>query len=151
MITYEEFIILKEKLENNEISLEKVKEICSENLEENKKSWNTKDWKERRKQVIKDSCEQCGIKEDLVLKNYSIPKKFANYYFDSYMHFYNILREENECNFDNLASKEDIENYINKTLVNYLRCVLNVMGIIIQEEENRILFVIDVNMSLMNL
>jgi len=113
MITYEEFINLREKLNKGEISPENIKEICSANLEDNIRSWHTKDWKERRKQIIKDTCEQCGRKEDLVLKNFSIPKKFSNYYFDSYMHFYNILREENEYNFDSLASKEDIENYIN--------------------------------------
>jgi hypothetical protein len=79
MMTYAETIDLKEKLEKGEISIDEAKEVCFANVKENQRSWHTKDWKERRKEVIKDKCEICGSKETLTLQHLSHPKKYYEY------------------------------------------------------------------------
>jgi hypothetical protein len=115
MMTLEEIIELKQKLERDSISTDKAKEYFFNNMEMNKKSWHTKDWKERRKQVIKDKCEQCGGSEILTLQNLSKPEKFNKYYLNAYMHFHSIFDSENTMNFEDLISKNDILNYIDAT------------------------------------
>jgi len=50
---------LYHKIEENEISLEIVKEQLFE--KRNVVSWHEKDWSERRKNFLKSKCEQCGI------------------------------------------------------------------------------------------
>ena len=50
-MTYEEILLLREKLTNDEISSEKAKELY---FAEKQLSWQTKDWKERRDKIIKD-------------------------------------------------------------------------------------------------
>jgi ribosomal protein S27AE len=115
MMTYAETIDLREKLEKDEISLDKAKEMCIADVEENKRSWHTKDWKERRKQVIKDKCEQCGSTVNLTLQHQSHPDKYSKYYLDAYIHFHDIFINENSNNFNNLVTKEDILYYIDNT------------------------------------
>ena len=115
MMTYAENINLREKLENDEISLDKAKEMCMADAKENKRSWHTKDWKERKNQIIKDKCEQCGSTEILTLQHLSHPEKYDKYYLEAYMHFCNLFIEENSSNFDDLVTKEDILNYIDNT------------------------------------
>jgi hypothetical protein len=115
MITYEEIIELRKKLDKDEISVDEVKNnyFTDENM--SKKSWQTKDWRERRKQVIKDKCEQCGETENLTLYHPSIPEKYDKYYLNAYMYFNELFFEENENNFTGLITKEDILNYIENT------------------------------------
>ena len=79
MLTYNELIELKEKLDNGEISLEYAKELYWNDFEEGKRAWHTKDWKERRGEVIKDKCEICGSKETLTLQHLSHPQKYSDY------------------------------------------------------------------------
>jgi len=113
MMTYAETIELREKLENNAISPGKAREIYFADTKEGKRSWHTKDWKDRRNLIIKEKCEQCGGTENLVLQHLSHPEKYDEYYQKAYWHFYYIFTEEK---FDILVAKEDIENYIsNKT------------------------------------
>jgi len=76
-MTYEETIGLKEKLLKNEILLEKAKELYFADTD--KKSWQTKDWRERRDKIIKDKCEICGSVEILTLQHRSHPKKYFEY------------------------------------------------------------------------
>jgi hypothetical protein len=79
MLTYNELIELREKLINGEISLELAKELFRNNYKEGSRAWHTKDWKERRNQVIKGKCEICGGKETLTLQHLSHPKKYYEY------------------------------------------------------------------------
>ncbi|MEZ4777055.1 MAG: hypothetical protein R3D00_28020 [Bacteroidia bacterium] len=79
MLTYNELIELRKKLTNGEITQELAKEIYCKDHEEGKRSWHTKDWKERRSGVIKDKCEICGSKETLTLQHRSHPKKYNDF------------------------------------------------------------------------
>ncbi|MCL2098431.1 MAG: hypothetical protein FWH23_06700 [Bacteroidales bacterium] len=79
MLTYNELIELRAKLANGEIALELAKEIYWKKHKEGKRSWHSKDWKERRSDVIKDKCEICGSKETLTLQHLSHPQKYNDY------------------------------------------------------------------------
>ena len=116
MMTYDEIIILKQKLEIDEISTDKAKEIYFGNLGKNIKSWHSNDWKERREYKIKDKCEQCGGIEVLTLQHLSHPKKFEQYYKNSYLYFNGIFNENELNDINIIIEKEDIENYISNTM-----------------------------------
>jgi len=60
MLTYNELIELRNKLENCEIRLELAKTQFWGDLKEGQRSWNTKDWQERRIRFLKDKCEICS-------------------------------------------------------------------------------------------
>lgn len=79
MLTYIERIELRDKLAKGEIGIESALEHYWKDFEEGKKSWHTKDWKERRAKFIKDSCQVCNSKETLTLQHLSHPRKFAEY------------------------------------------------------------------------
>lgn len=79
MLTYKEVTELREKLNSGEITPELAKEIFWKDYKEGKRAWHTKDWKERRKNIIKDKCEICGSKETLTLQHFSHPKKYYDY------------------------------------------------------------------------
>lgn len=79
MLTYSEVIALRDKLENNEIDLESAQAQYWIDFKEGQKSWETKDWKERRAKIIKDKCEICGSKDTLTLQHLSHPKKYSEY------------------------------------------------------------------------
>ncbi|GGH16841.1 hypothetical protein [Mucilaginibacter phyllosphaerae] len=79
MLTYNELIELKEKLANGDVTLEYAKELYWNDFEEGKRAWHTKDWKERRAEVIKDKCEICNSKETLTLQHLSHPLKYGDY------------------------------------------------------------------------
>lgn len=71
MLTYNELIELRKKLTNGEITQKIAKDIYWKDHEEGKRSWHTKDWKERRSKVIKDKCEICGSNQTLTLQHLS--------------------------------------------------------------------------------
>lgn len=79
MLTYNELIGLREKLANGLITQELAKQIYWNEHKDGKRSWHTKDWKERRSEYIKDKCEICGSKETLTLQHLSHPKKYNDY------------------------------------------------------------------------
>jgi hypothetical protein len=79
MLTYKELIELREKLSKGEITQNFAKELYWRDYKEGKRAWHTKDWKERRNEVIKDRCEICGSKETLTLQHLSHPKKYYDY------------------------------------------------------------------------
>lgn len=76
MLTLQDFKDLKEDLLNNKKSLDEIANILRNNIDKNKRSWHTKDWKERRKSIIKDYCEICNSTEHLTLQHQSHPQKF---------------------------------------------------------------------------
>ncbi len=74
MLTYYELIELRDKLTNEDISLEHAKIFWSK-FNEGEKAWHSKDWKDRRTKVLKDKCEICGSRETLTLQHLSHPPK----------------------------------------------------------------------------
>ena len=79
MLTFNEVIELRDKLANGKIDLASAQEKYWKDFKDGQKSWQTKDWKERRAEIIKDKCEICGSKETLTLQHRSHPKKYAEY------------------------------------------------------------------------
>ena len=79
MLTYHDLIELRNKLANGETTLERAEELFWKDYKEDKRSWHTKDWEERRAKVIKDKCEICGSKETLTLQHLSHTKKYNEY------------------------------------------------------------------------
>ena len=79
MLTLSEIIHLKENLLLGQMTLESATELYWNNYEKGKRSWHTKDWKERRNKIIKDSCEICDGTEILTLQHLSRPKKLKEY------------------------------------------------------------------------
>jgi hypothetical protein len=71
--------MLRDKLANGEISLEFAQAEYWRNFKKGQKSWETKDWKERRSKVIKDQCEICGSKDTLTLQHHSHPRKYTEF------------------------------------------------------------------------
>lgn len=79
MLTYNELIELRGKLANDLITQEFAKQIYWNEHKDGERSWHTKDWKERRSEIIKDKCEICGSKETLTLQHLSHPRKYNDY------------------------------------------------------------------------
>lgn len=79
MLTYNELIELKEKLTNGEIHIEIAKTQFWGDFKEGQRSWNTKDWQERRTKFLKDKCEICNGTETLTIQHLSHPKKYSEY------------------------------------------------------------------------
>ncbi len=79
MLTYNELTDLRDKLLSGEVGLERAKEIYWGDFKEGKRSWHTKEWKERRSQFIKDKCEICDSNEILTIQHRSHPRKYSEY------------------------------------------------------------------------
>lgn len=77
MLTYQEYIDLRNRLANDEINVDHAKSLCWGGFKEGQRSWHTKDWKERRAAFIKDNCEICDRQEILTLQHRSHPKKYT--------------------------------------------------------------------------
>ena len=111
MLTYNELIELREKLTNREITQELAKEIYWKEHKDGKRSWHTKDWKERRSEVIKDKCEICGSKETLTLQHLSHTKKYSDYEREITKKHTQLFRDSNttvdKCEF----TEHIIKNY----------------------------------------
>lgn len=109
MLTYKEFIELRESLINGEIGLEYAKAQCWGDFKEGQRSWHTRDWKERRSEFIKDKCEICLSKETLTLQHLSHPKKYTE-------HLTEITRASAKDYIDSRPAieKSEFSNYIQK-------------------------------------
>jgi len=79
MLTYSELIQLRDKLVNGEIRIESAQAEYWKDFKEGQKSWDTKDWKERRSIIIKEKCEICSSVDTLTLQHRSHPKKYSEY------------------------------------------------------------------------
>lgn len=82
MLTYNELIELRDKLTKGEFGIELAKTQYFNDFKEGRKSWHTKDWKERRATFIKDKCQICNSKETLTLQHLSHPRKYSEYLAD---------------------------------------------------------------------
>jgi len=78
-MTYKELVELKEKMSTGEITQDAARELFWADYKEGKRSWHTKDWKERRGKILKDACQICGSTESLTLQHRSHPKKYYDY------------------------------------------------------------------------
>ena len=111
MITLDELIKIRDLLVKNEIGIELAKEKCWKEFKDGKRSWHTKDWKERRIEFIKDKCDICDSTETLTLQHKSHPKKY-NFY----------LREITRAYTNNYINKNleiDKTIFINHVLTDY--------------------------------
>ena len=62
------------------MTIPKAKELYWKDFKEGKRAWQTKDWKERRAEIIKDKCQNfVNSKEKLTLQHLSHPKKYFDY------------------------------------------------------------------------
>lgn len=109
MLTYNELIELRTKFINGEIGLELAKSQCWSDFKEGQRSWHTKDWKERRSEVIGGECEICGSKETLTLQHLSHPRKYSEFLTDISREY---AKEYIDSNPD--IDKYDFRNYIVK-------------------------------------
>ena len=109
MLTYKQLIELRDKLTNEEMSLEQVKAQCWNDFKEGQRSWHTMDWKERRFEFIKDKCEICSSKETLTLQHLSHPRKYSE-------HLTEVTREYTKDYIDTSPEidKSEFSNYILK-------------------------------------
>ncbi|MEQ1588386.1 MAG: hypothetical protein ABL895_21050, partial [Cyclobacteriaceae bacterium] len=118
MLTYNELIDLRDKLANREISLEFAKAEFWKDFKEGQRSWQTKDWKERRSKFLKDECEICTSKDVLTLQHLSHPRKFSEYKTGTAREY---TKEYIEANPD--IEKSDFSNHILK-MYDYLPVLL---------------------------
>jgi hypothetical protein len=107
MLTHKELIELRDKLTNNEITLEFAKTQCWNNFKEGYRSWHTTDWKKRRDKLIKDKCERCDSNETLTLQHLSHPKKYSEYLANITKEFTKKYIETNQ-----IIEKSELRNYI---------------------------------------
>ena len=111
MMTYNEIIELRKKLANGEIALEHAEELFWKDYKEDKRSWHTKDWIERRAKVIKDKCEVCGSLEKLTLQHLSHPKKYYEYKKNVTTEYARLFKDSNPIVDKNEFSEHIITNY----------------------------------------
>ena len=111
MLTYNELIELRRKLNNGDITQELAKEIYWKEHKDGERSWHTKDWKERRSEIIKDKCEICGSKETLTLQHLSHPKKYNDYERKVVKQFAKSFIEQNTTIDKDEFTKHIITNY----------------------------------------
>lgn len=107
MLTYNERIELREKLANGEISLELAKELYWKDYQDGHRSWQTKDWKERRTKILKEKCEICNSTDTLTIQHLSHPKKYSDYEREITRKHTEIFKETNS-DIDKSEFKEHI-------------------------------------------
>lgn len=111
MLTYEELIELKDKLINNEIGVKSAKDKFWKDFKEGRRSWHSKDWKERRLKFLKDKCQICNSKQTLTLQHLSHPKKHNEYLREVTRDFTNQFINKNSVIDRNEFKKYILENY----------------------------------------
>lgn len=77
MLTLDELIKLKGGIEKGYTSIEDAKIKCWGDKKEGKRSWHTKDWKDRRSKMLKSHCEICQRDDSLVIQHLSHPRKYT--------------------------------------------------------------------------
>jgi len=75
-----------------------------------KKPYHTKEWKEQRDKIIKDSCEQCGSNEVLTLQHLWRPQKYADFVRKQMDELISIEHKKGKLN----VSDQEVEEYIEK-------------------------------------
>lgn len=114
MLTLKELIDLKKRLVHEQISQDFAEKIFWDNYEEGKKSWHTADWKQRRKEIIKNECEICASNETLVLQHLSHPRKYKDYE-NEVIRKYNSLYKESSQLVDKHEFIDHVKQNFNYT------------------------------------
>jgi hypothetical protein len=107
MLTYNERIELREKLVNGKISLDLAKELYWKDYQEGQRSWHTKDWRERRAEILKEKCEICNSTDTLTIQHLSHPKKYSEFEREVTRKYTRIFKETNST-IDKFEFKEHI-------------------------------------------
>lgn len=110
MLTYNERIELREKLVNGKISLDLAKELYWKDYQEGQRSWHTKDWRERRAEILKEKCEICNSTDTLTIQHLSHPKKYSEFEREVTRKYTRIFKETNST-IDKFEFKEHIIKY----------------------------------------
>jgi hypothetical protein len=107
MLIYSEVIELRDKLASGKIDLESAQAQYWKDFKEGQKSWEAKDWKDRRSKIIKDKCEICGSTDTLTLQHRSHPQKYSE-------HLRDITRAyaEKYINTNPHIDKNEFNNYV---------------------------------------
>lgn len=107
MLTLDEIIELRNKLSNNQMDLETAKNQYWANHNEDKRSWHTKDWQQRRLQFLKDKCQICSSTDTLTIQHLSHPKKYAEFERE-------VIRKytSNQIEQNNEIDQTEFTNYI---------------------------------------
>lgn len=79
MLTYNELIELRENLLSDKVDFTFAKNLYFKDFKEGQRSWQTKDWKVRRTEFIKDQCQICSSTDTLTIQHLSHPRKFSAY------------------------------------------------------------------------
>lgn len=77
MLTLDELINLKDRVEKGATPIEDGKILCWGDNKKGKRSWHTKDWKDRRSIMLKDHCEKCKSEDSQVIQHLSHPGKYT--------------------------------------------------------------------------
>jgi hypothetical protein len=77
MLTLDEITKLKASIEKGDTSIEDAKIKCWGDKKKGKRSWNTKDWKDRRSKLLKSHCEICQKDDSLLIQHSSHPRKYT--------------------------------------------------------------------------
>jgi len=79
MRTLSELINLRDRFIKKVISSSEAKLEIWHDYKEGNRSWHTKDWKERRSEILKDKCEICESTEILTIQHLEHPRKYNEY------------------------------------------------------------------------
>ncbi len=110
MLNYKELLDLRDKLLHNEVGIEEAMQKLWGSRKEGQRSWHTKDWKERRANIIKDKCQICNSTEKLTLQHLVHPRKYVDF-----------LRElTNKYTKDYINTSADIDK---AELVNFIQAI----------------------------
>lgn len=107
MLTYNEIVVVRDKLASGEMGLEAAQAQYWKDFKEGQKSWDTDDWKERRQKFIKDKCEICGSTDTLTLQHLSHPQKYAEYLREVTRKYAQVYIKSNAA-----TDRSELKNYI---------------------------------------
>lgn len=86
-----------------------------------KKPWHTKEWQEKRNQLIKQACEQCDSTEKpQVLQHLWQPRSYKSVVREKYQEYLNNIKDKYAVN--EIISIEMVDNYIKKFSVEREAC-----------------------------
>ena len=107
-MTKEQLIKLREDIIHNEIE----SKIAGEILFSNKaKSWHTEEWKEKRAELLKESCEQCGSKEILTLQHTWHSRDYGTIKRETCAKYGQLINEKYKI--EDLVNEEEVIQYFN--------------------------------------
>jgi hypothetical protein len=111
MLTLKEQIDLMDKVANDDISASLAKEVYWKGLKASSRSWQTQDWKERRKTFLKDKCEICNGNDILTIQHLSHPRSYNDYENEVTRKYLSELKDSNSMIQKSKFLDHIIKNY----------------------------------------